>query len=152
MGSCLYLCSIPVELYQLCCIVFSLCIWCVRAKCVCSTHTFFSRYCYSLQLKVSQSLCFYELKYSHNFPVFYSLRMPKSPSLKWTSVLLEACCPPIISQAKRYVNLECTDVFSCFTRLNVCLWPKDLICKLAIIDTLPEGSWKLVAGICSRRV
>ncbi len=40
VGSCLYLCSIPAELYQLCCIVFSLCIWCVRAKCVCSTHTF----------------------------------------------------------------------------------------------------------------
>ncbi len=152
MRSCLYLCSIPAEHYQLRCIVFSLCIWCVRAKCVCRTH-FFLLYCYSLQFNVSQLRCFYELKNSpFCFPVFYSFRMPKSPSLKWTSVLLEACCLPIISQAKRYVNLEFTDFFSCFTRLNMCLWPKDLICKLAIIDKLPEGSWKLVVGICSRHV
>lgn len=53
---------------------------------------------------------------------------------------------------KEVCKPECIDVFSCFTRLNMRLWPKDLICKLAIIDKLPEGSWKLVVGICSRRV
>ncbi len=66
MRSCLYLCSIPAEHYQLRCIVFSLCIWCVRAKCVCRTH-FFLLYCYSLQFNVSQLRCFYELKYSPLF-------------------------------------------------------------------------------------
>lgn len=50
--------------------------------------------------------------------------MPKSPSLKWTSVLLEACCPPIISQAKRYVNLECTDVFFMFYQTEYVLMAK----------------------------
>lgn len=62
------------------------------------------------------------------FSVLYSLRMPKYLSLKWTSVLSEACCPPIISQAKRYVNLECTDGFFFHVLPDwMCVWPKDLI-------------------------